>query len=403
MINMREKEILNGRYELSENLGTGGMAVVYSAKDLMLERTVAIKILREDFSTDTAFRERFRQEAKAAANLSHPNIVTVHDFGLDLGRLFIVMESVPGTDLKTIIQRRGRLSVDEALHLMIQACAGVGYAHRAGLIHCDIKPQNLLVTPDRRLKVTDFGIARALAGINPEEKQDVVWGSPQYFSPEQAAGYPPSPASDVYSLGVVLYEILTGQLPFIATTATELARMHREAPPIPPSHLNPAIPPTLERILLKVLSKEPSGRYRTADQFGRVLINFSAAPEPTGRVQATDPAIQAAKTWPSISLAASPQAKDTLVEQISPTSMGASAVEAKPLPGKPVPGRIRRASAPTQTVQPLNGQQTDLIDNTSPKSNLLDIDWATWGLGLLALVAVGGLIPLWIWVYLLYK
>lgn len=400
---MREKEILNGRYELNENLGTGGMAFVYSAKDLMLERTVAIKILREDFSADTAFRERFRQEAKAAANLSHPNIVTVHDFGLDSGRLFIVMENVPGMDLKTIIQRRGRFSVDEALHLMIQACAGVGYAHRAGLIHCDIKPQNLLVTPDKRLKVTDFGIARALARINPDEKQDVVWGSPQYFSPEQAAGFPPSPASDVYSLGVVFYEMLTGQLPFIGTTATELARMHRETPPVPPSRLNPSIAPALERIMLKVLSKEPSGRYRTADQFGRVLINFSTAQEPAGRVQTADADIQDAETRPSAPLDASPHDKNTLVEHLLPTSIGAAGVEAQPLRVKPVAVQTRRTSAPTRAFQSLPGMQTDFIDSTPSQSNSLDIDWATWGLGLLALVAVGGLIPLWMWVYLLYQ
>lgn len=312
---MLEKEILNDRYQLNENLGSGGMAVVYNGWDLMLQRSVAIKILREDFSSDAAFRERFRQEARSAANLSHPNIVTVHDFGLDSGRLFIVMENVPGMDLKTILQKRGRFGVDEALHLMIQACAGVGYAHRAGLIHCDIKPHNLLVTPDRRLKVTDFGIARALATINPEEKQDVVWGSPQYFSPEQAAGAPPSPATDVYSLGVVFYEMLTGQLPFIAATAADLARLHRDTPPIPPSQLNPSIPSALETILLKVLSKEPSARYRTADQFGRVLINFSAAPQPAGQI--APPASIAQASGKRTSLPSGKRNKPSQMERIS--------------------------------------------------------------------------------------
>lgn len=395
---MLEKEILNDRYQLNESLGTGGMAVVYNAWDLMLQRSVAIKILREDFSSDSAFRERFRQEARSAANLSHPNIVTVHDFGLDSGRLFIVMENVPGMDLKTILQKRGRFGVDEAIHLMIQACAGVGYAHRAGLIHCDIKPHNLLVTPDRRLKVTDFGIARALATINPEEKQDVVWGSPQYFSPEQAAGAPPSPATDVYSLGVVLYEMLTGQLPFIASTAAELARLHRDTPPIPPSQLNPAIPSALESILLKVLSKEPSARYRTADQLGRVLINFSAAPQPAGQI--APPASIAAVPGKRMASSSAGGKNSPQMERISLAAMTSSDAGSKPLRPNPASGRPRQNDQPY--VKPASMLPVQ-PDDSNTNNNPLDIDWATWGLGLLALIAAGGLVPLWIWVYLLYK
>ncbi|MBI4926813.1 MAG: serine/threonine protein kinase [Anaerolineae bacterium] len=266
--------MLSNRYKLLDTLGAGGMAVVYRAQDMMLERPVAIKLLRQDFSGNQSFRHQFRLEAKAAANLSHPNIVTVYDFGFDAGRLFIVMEYVPGKDLKSSIRERGRFPVTEAVNLIAQAAAGIGYAHRAGLVHCDVKPHNIIVTPDGRLKVTDFGIARALSSINPDEHTDEVWGSPQYFSPEQAAGLAPSPASDVYSLGVVLYEMLTGQLPFTATDAQELARQHREARPVPPRRLNREIPPELEQILLKVLSKEPAQRYRSADQFGRLLMPF---------------------------------------------------------------------------------------------------------------------------------
>ncbi|MCX8061937.1 MAG: protein kinase [Anaerolineales bacterium] len=366
---MSPEVILSDRYQLLERLGTGGMAVVYRAHDLRLDRYVAIKILRENYSPDPAFQERFRQEARAAANLSHPNIVTVHDFGYDNGRLYIVMEYVPGTDLKSYLKRKGHFSVRETLSLMIQACAGVGYAHRAGIVHCDIKSQNFIITPDRRLKVTDFGIARALASIHPEEKSDVVWGSPQYFSPEQAAGLAPSPASDVYSLGIVAYEMLTGQLPFQASSAEELARMHREDPPPPPSRYNPAIPPTLELVILKVLSKEPSARYRTADQFGRILVSvqnefYGKASIPLGDSAQT-------KVSPSIAQTAPPP--------LSPTAISPPNFDSRP------------------TITP----STPIW--TSKENDTLQIDWITVFLGLLTILAVGGLIPLWIWVYFLYQ
>ncbi|MBS1249875.1 MAG: Serine/threonine-protein kinase PrkC [Chloroflexi bacterium] len=326
--------ILNNRYQLEKPLGRGGMAAVFQARDLMLERTIAVKILLENFSRSPAFQERFRQEAKAAANLSHPNIVTIHDFGLDKERLFIVMEYVPGQDLKKIIaDNPGGLPLEKATRLFVQACAGVGYAHRAGLVHCDIKPHNMLITPDNRLKVTDFGIARALASVSQDEQTDSVWGSPSYFSPEQAAGNAPSPASDVYGLGVVLYEMFTGQLPFTAETPIELARMHRFSAPPSPRELNPALSPTLEKIILKVLSKEPAARYRTADQLGRILINF-----------------------------AQPEKSAEMTKQFN-------------------------VSAPLPQATP------------TPEAVKKDIEWSTVVLGLLALAAVGGLIPFWLWVY----
>jgi serine/threonine-protein kinase len=355
------------------------MADVYRARDLTLERTVAVKILREDYSADPAFRERFRQEAKAAANLSHPSIVTIHDFGFDEKQIFIVMEYVPGTDLKTILESRGRFSVDEALPLIIQACAGVGYAHRAGLIHCDVKPQNMIVTPDQRLKVTDFGIARALASIHPQEITSVVWGSPQYFSPEQAAGRPPSPASDVYALGVVFYEMLTGRLPFTANTATELSRLHRSALPQPPRQLNPSIPPALEQIILKVLSKEPSSRYRTADQFGRVLMSFNRA------------------------TVASPIAERTPAQPSPGTTQPPTPTVHTPSQPQPLPQAYPRS---TPYVAPLPVASPPTVPPAIPApqtQNPLDIDWLTWGLALLALITVGGLIPFWVWIYLLYN
>lgn len=345
---MEEGTLLNSRYQLLERIGTGGMADVFRARDLMLERYVAIKILHENYSTDKAFQERFRQEARAAANLSHPNIVTVHDFGFDQGQLFIVMEFIPGKDLKTLLRQRGRYSTQEAIPIILQACAGIGYAHRAGLVHCDVKPHNMIVTPDHRLKVTDFGIARALSTIMPDERVDVVWGSPQYFSPEQAMGEAPSPSSDVYSLGVVLYEMLAGTPPFTAPSTDEVARMHIEANPIPIHEYIPEIPDQLEQIVMKVLSKEPAARYRTADQFGRVLFRFGNIPEKAAT--------------PTLNL--TPETSAPAYQ--APQKQHAPAYE-----------------------EPL----------TSP---IVDIDWISVGLGLLATVAVLGLIPFGVLIYIAY-
>lgn len=361
---MEEGRVLNSRYQLLERIGTGGMADVFRARDLMLERTVAIKVLHEHYSNEQGFQERFKQEARAAANLSHPNIVTVHDFGFDNDQLFIVMEYIPGKDLKTILRQRGRYTVEEAIPLIVQACAGIGYAHRAGLVHCDVKPHNMIVTPDGRLKVTDFGIARALSTIMPDERADVVWGSPQYFSPEQAAGEAPSPASDVYSLGIVLYEMITGALPFNAPTSQELARLHLEEYAIPPREYIPDIPPALEEIVLKVLSKEPSARYRTADQLGRVLLRFGTQRETTAA--------------PALSL--TPEAVTTYKEPVSQP------------PPPPAPANSQR---PQPAVV--------LPEIEIPEVYLPEIDWMTIGLSLFALIAVLGLIPFWIWIFILYN
>ncbi len=384
--------ILNNRYQVEAQIGLGGMATVYRAQDLMLERKVAVKVLRKEYSEDPELRERFRQEAKAAANLSHPNIVTVHDFGLDAARqqLFIVMEYVPGTDLKHILKQRGRLSIEEAVDLVAQACAGIGYAHRAGLVHCDVKPQNMLVTPEKRLKVVDFGIARALATIVPEERSEIVWGSPNYFSPEQAAGGAPSPASDVYSLGVVLYELLTGYLPFRANTAQELARMHRETLPPMLRQLNPSIPEPLEQIVLKVLAKEPARRYRTADQLGRVLVSFGQTPPttplPTGTSSAAQPPSAGQQmTAPQRTFSPDTGSQPHVVSP-APASAGTRPVTPRPSASQPVV----RPSSGTIPVKPAS---------RPAQRSSQDFDWLTWLFVLLALIAAGGLVPFWFWVY----
>jgi len=281
----------------------------------------------------------------------------VHDFGFDSDQLYIVMEYVPGTDLKTILKEKVRLPVEESVRLMIQASAGIGYAHRAGLIHCDVKPHNMLVAPDQRLKVTDFGIARAMASIIPDEQHDIVWGSPLYFSPEQAAGAAPSPASDVYSLGVVMYEILTGRLPFYHKDPTELARMHREVEPVPPRRLNPEIPEALESIVLKVLSKEPSARYRTADQLSRVLTSYLDS--------------------------------DDLVLS-RPSQSGSEGSQAE----------LRTEPFVVDVPQSAN---TNSVDKETEEDTSLGIDWGTTALALLTIIAVGGLIPFWLWIWFAFN
>lgn len=390
---MTERTVLNDRYQLQERLGAGGMAEVYKAHDLTLERTVALKILRKDFSNNPEFRRRFHQEAKAAANLSHPNIVTVHDFGIFADQIFIVMEYVPGTDLKSLIKKHGKFNLAETLGLMVQACSGIGYAHRSGLVHCDIKPQNMLVTPDMRLKVVDFGIARALNSISADERSDVVWGSPQYFSPEQAAGNAPSPASDVYSLGVVLYEALTGRLPFNGTTAEELARLHREALPPSPRRLDPAIPAALEQVILKILSKEAAARYRSADQLGRVLSSFLTPlpPAPTGPLppQPGAPVRQNAST-PENSRPQTPKSTPAL-HPSPPHDTGRSHPISRP----------RRSSedfAQAGEAVVIEVEDPPELVVISPPSRSDRFDLATWMLALLAILALGGLLPFWIWV-----
>ncbi len=376
--------LLNNRYQLIESLGVGGMAEVYRARDLMLERFVAIKILRDEHASEPDFQERFRQEAKAAANLSHPNIVTIHDFGFDKGQLFIVMEYVPGKMLKEMITALGRIPPDEAIPLMVQACAGIGYAHRAGLVHCDVKPHNMLVTPDMRLKVGDFGIARALATIHPDEHSEVVWGSPLYFSPEQAAGLAPTPASDVYSLGVVLYEMLTGKTPFIATRPEILAEMHRELIPRPLRDFNPAISPALEQIVLKTLSKEPSARYRTADQLGRVLMSFGNSTPALQLTPEASPSIHPGAAATVQSALPGTKQQDAAPATSKPASRPVSSTKPKPMAYR----------APEQVSVEFSGEAAE---------SDLGIDWGAVLLGLVAMTAVLGLLPFWVYIFQLYN
>jgi len=339
------EHVLNNRYRVLAQIAGGGMAVVYKAHDTILNRVVAVKVLRDTFAQDADFRARFQHEAQAAANLAHPNIVTVYDYGQDGAQSYIVMEYIEGRDLKTVIRTEAPLLLDRALDLMIQACAALGAAHRAGLVHCDVKPQNILVTNDGRVKVTDFGIARAMSASVPQNVE-TVWGTPHYFSPEQAAGEPPTPASDVYSLGVVLYEMLAGRVPFDADNHTDLAMQHLRDEPPPLAALNPTVPIQIEQIIGKAMAKDPTNRYRTADLFGRALLDYRRMTN-----QATGYQRPIAVAAPSGS-----------------TTVSATAAR----PPEPV-------AAPGGT------------------------DWLGWILGTLAFVAVVGLIPLFVLVWRAYS
>jgi len=271
---MSSETILNNRYRLISQQGSGGMAVIYKAVDMSLGRTVAVKILRPSLTADPTFIARFQNEARSIANLSHPNIVTVHDVGNDAQTHYMVMEFIDGQDLKKIIRAQGALSVERALNYAISICAGVGFAHRAGIVHADIKPQNVLVTKDDIIKITDFGIAQALSDTQPTQKLQVVWGSPHYFAPEQAQGEKPTAAADVYAIGIVMFEMLTGRLPYMGANQQELALAHiRDRIPLV-TEFNPGVPDGLAKIIQKVMSKEPTNRYRMADQLGHVLIAY---------------------------------------------------------------------------------------------------------------------------------
>lgn len=328
--------IINDRYQILNTIANGGMSVVYKAKDLLLERVIALKVLRKNLSEDQIFQNRFRTEARSSAKLTHPNIVTTYDFGIDNERLFIVMEFVNGSHLKDWINDQKITSQSFGLDLMVQACRGLAYAHQQGIVHCDIKPHNMLVSKDGTLKITDFGISRALDTISRSERYSEIWASPFYVSPEQAHGLPPSPASDVYSLGVILYEVFTGKLPFYGEDALELIEKHQTEKLISPVAINPVIPQSLEAIMLKTLEKDPKNRFNN----GQDLLNAL-------------------------------------------TSVSLPEVKRGP----------KKVNSPKQILNPTNSKE-----NILPKEKPT-LDWSTIILSFFAIIMVGGLIPFWIYIY----
>jgi len=253
------QQVLDNRYELQELIGGGGMADVYLARDNLLDRPVAVKILHQQFQSDAEFIDKFHREAQAAARLSHPNIVNIYDVGVEGTTHYIVMEYVSGKTLKERIRMEGHLPTAEALQIAENIASALAHAHSTGLVHCDIKPHNILMMKDGTAKVADFGIARAVTESTMTYSGNVV-GSVHYFSPEQAKGTMITPKSDVYSLGVVLYEMLTGQLPFNGETPVSIAMQHLQQEPRSVRELDPSIPPVVEAIVFRAMSKDPELR-----------------------------------------------------------------------------------------------------------------------------------------------
>ncbi len=319
MGDFRPGEIIGGRYEIIELLGSGGMANVYRAHDPHLGRDVAIKVLADRYTADPAFVERFRREASAAAQLNHPNIVQVFDRGETDGTYFIVMEYLTGPDLKSLIRTRGALPPLEAIDYAQQILAALAAAHRRDVIHRDIKPQNVMLASDGLLKVTDFGIARAGAESEMTEAGSVI-GTAQYLSPEQAHGGELTSASDCYSAGIVLYEMLTGRVPFDGERPVVVAMKQINEPPVPPSTYEPDIPPALEAVVMTALAKRPSERYRSAEEFSAALSDVRRQLDPASTGQhtmilgaaageaAAQTALMAASTPPSQPTATAPLA-----------------------------------------------------------------------------------------------
>ncbi|GAB6137429.1 Stk1 family PASTA domain-containing Ser/Thr kinase [Halanaerobaculum tunisiense] len=268
--------VLNDRYELIEKIGAGGMAIVYLGKDRLLDRRVAIKILQPQFVDNEKAVARFDHEAKAIASLSHPNIVNIFDIGQEDNLHYIVMEYITGQDLKEVLNKEKPLQLSRALEIAQGACRALIKAHRNNIVHCDVKPHNILLTAGDNVKVTDFGIAQAVTNATLNQTNSIL-GSAPYLSPEQAAGEKVSTKSDIYSLGIVLYELVTGELPFSGQNSVSIALKHMEEDPISPRDKIPTLPLELEKIILQAIAKEPAERYNSVAEMLRDLKEVTAS------------------------------------------------------------------------------------------------------------------------------
>ena len=345
--------LFDGRYRILRKLGSGGMANVYLAEDEELGRRVAIKILNDRYANDELFIERFRREAKSAAGLSHPNIVSIYDRGEAEGTYYIAMEVIEGRSLKELILTRGPLPIAQAVAYTLEMLEALRFAHRHGIIHRDIKPHNILI--GERLKVTDFGIARA--GASQMTEAGSIMGTAQYLSPEQARGAPVTASSDLYSVGIVLYEMLTGKVPFTGDSAIEIAMKHLNELPKPPSKIRPEVSEELDQVVLRALAKAPEDRYQTAEDFAEDLH----------RVEAGLP-LAAATSDAATALLAAPGATIGGTTQVLPSDATQVAPPRREAPRRPPP------------YTPGYG-----YDERPPKRRR----WAPWLLVLLLLAAAG--------------
>ena len=384
--------VLNGRYRLGEVLGEGGMAVVYRGHDLLLNRPVAVKILRGQYAADDNFLKRFEREAQAAASFSHPNIVNVYDVGTDGDQHYIVMEYIRGPSLKELIRRQGPFSVDGAVFIIGQVASALDYAHQRGLVHRDIKPQNILVDRDGNAKVVDFGIAKGSRDVNLTEAGTGM-GTVHYVSPEQARGDPATPASDLYSTGVVLFEMLAKRLPFEADSPVGVAMHHVNTPPPPPSSYNPSIPPPVDAIVLKALSKDPAERYPSGAQLATALRHWDlpqmTASDRTRRVDPVGPG------EPTITVPrANPRGATTTVP-VSPRAVspgGRIAPEPRQRSGQM---RVPPTAVPPRvTARTVGGRGYAGAPPPAARANRDDVGCVTWLIGIISLIGIIGLLLL---------
>ena len=314
MIQVAPGVVVDARYRLLSRLGSGGMAEVWAAEDTELGRQVALKLLHSRLAADQDFVERFRREASAAAGLQHPNVVSVYDRGESQGTYYIAMEYLRGPSLKDLV-RRGPLEPGYAVELVVQVLKAARFAHRHGIVHRDLKPHNVMLDDEGRVKVTDFGIARA--GASDMTETGSIMGTAQYLSPEQAQGHAVTSSSDLYSIGVMLFELLTGRVPFEGESPVTIALRHVSEAPPPPSRLNPRVPPALDAVVLRALAKDPNDRFADADEFIAALSAAATSPhdatevtriapaaahvparEPVGSYTDPEPVEERARSWP---------------------------------------------------------------------------------------------------------